>query len=624
MPRMKFKNFQKPKNAGKTLRRIFSYMGKYKFLLLLSLFCIIISSGAMVLGTYLLKPVLNEYIIPFIGQKNPDLTSFVRLVFIMIAVFLFASFASWANNRIMVHVCNNTLFKIRYDLFSHLEKLPLKYFDAHTHGELMSRFTNDTDALRDMMSQFVPQLFSSALTVISSFVMMLLLSPLLTLLVIVCILLMVLLVSFLGKKSARAFKEQQKSLGKVNGYVEELIEGQKVVKVFCREEKSKEEFAKLNDELCAAGTRANTLANIMGPLMNNMSQISFALTSIVGVLLIIRSFLDVGGLVAFLQYSKSFTQPVTQLAQLINSVLNALAGAERIFSVIDEVPEKDQGYVTLVNANIQKDGRVSEAFFPTGQWAWKHPHSADSSISFQKLEGQIQFDNVTFGYKENKTVLHEISLLAKPGQKIALVGTTGSGKTTVTNLINRFYDLPDGKIRYDGININKIKKDDLRKSLAMVLQDTHLFTGSIADNIRFGKADASMAQVISAAKLANAHDFISHLSQGYDTVITGDGENLSQGQRQLLAIARAAIANPPVLILDEATSSIDTRTEKLIQEGMDSLMKGRTVFVIAHRLSTVRNADQILVLEKGRIIERGNHEQLMKLKGRYYQLNGGK
>ncbi|MCR4789841.1 MAG: ABC transporter ATP-binding protein/permease [Treponemataceae bacterium] len=621
---MKFKNFQKPKNAGKTLRRIFSYMGKYKFLLLLSLFCIIISSGAMVLGTYLLKPVLNEYIIPFIGQKNPDLTSFVRLVFIMIAVFLFASFASWANNRIMVHVCNNTLFKIRYDLFSHLEKLPLKYFDAHTHGELMSRFTNDTDALRDMMSQFVPQLFSSALTVISSFVMMLLLSPLLTLLVIVCILLMVLLVSFLGKKSARAFKEQQKSLGKVNGYVEELIEGQKVVKVFCREEKSKEEFAKLNDELCAAGTRANTLANIMGPLMNNMSQISFALTSIVGVLLIIRSFLDVGGLVAFLQYSKSFTQPVTQLAQLINSVLNALAGAERIFSVIDEVPEKDQGYVTLVNANIQKDGRVSEAFFPTGQWAWKHPHSADSSISFQKLEGQIQFDNVTFGYKENKTVLHEISLLAKPGQKIALVGTTGSGKTTVTNLINRFYDLPDGKIRYDGININKIKKDDLRKSLAMVLQDTHLFTGSIADNIRFGKADASMAQVISAAKLANAHDFISHLSQGYDTVITGDGENLSQGQRQLLAIARAAIANPPVLILDEATSSIDTRTEKLIQEGMDSLMKGRTVFVIAHRLSTVRNADQILVLEKGRIIERGNHEQLMKLKGRYYQLNGGK
>ncbi len=610
---------QKPQNVGKTIKRIINYLTEYKGLLVAVVFCILFSSAAMIVGTGLLRPVLNDYIVPFIGQENPNLTKFISLLCVMIVVYVVGAVASYANSRIMLHISTKTLFKIRTELFSHLEKLPLKYFDTHTHGELMSRFTNDTDTLRDMLSQAVPQLLSSALTVISSFVMMLYLSPILTLVVILCIILLVVISGFIAKHSANAFRSQQAAIGKVNGYIEEMIEGQKVVKVFCREENAKTEFAVLNDELCNAATKANTLANILGPISNNMGHINYALTAITGVLLIIAGKMDIGSIASFLQYSKNFSQPVTQIAQLFNGILNALAGAERIFAVIDENPEEDEGYVTLVNANILPDGTITESFLQTGTWAWKHPHK-DGTLTYKKLEGEVEFENVTFGYVPEKTVLHNINLVAKPGQKVALVGSTGSGKTTITNLINRFYELEDCKIRFDGINIKKIKKDDLRRSLGIVLQDTHLFTGTVAHNIRFGKPEASMQEVEQAAKLANADYFIRHLHNGYETEITGDGANLSQGQRQLLAIARAAIANPPVLILDEATSSIDTRTEALIEKGMDSLMEGRTVFVIAHRLSTVRNADIILVLEQGHIIESGNHDQLIAQQGRYFQL----
>ena len=621
MPRPRT-NFQKPKDAKKTLGRIFGYMLHRKWMLLLVLFTVAVSSGAGVVGNYLLKPVINEGIIPLIGATNPNFGPLIRLLCTMGAVYLCGAACTFATNRMMMLVSTGTLNEIRRDLFEHLQDLPIRYFDTRTHGETMSRFTNDVDTLREALTMGVTQLITSTVTVVGTFTMMLVLSPLLTLLIVAMLVVMFLVIKFVTKRSAHFYKLQQKELGSVNGYIEEMIEGQKVVKVFCHEEEVKGEFARRNENLRQAATNANTFANILMPIMGNLSYVNYAMTAAVGAFLVITGGMDLGSVASFLQYTRSFSHPITMISQQFNVILAALAGAERIFEVIDEEPEADDGYVQLVFAEEGPNGEIVECDHHTGKWAWKHPHG-DGTLTYTWLRGDVQFDDVTFGYDEKKTVLNHVSLYANPGQKLAFVGSTGAGKTTITNLINRFYDVPDGKIRYDGINIGKIKKADLRRSLAMVLQDTHLFTGTVRENIRYGNLHASDEQVEEAAKLANADGFIRHLPQGYDTMLHSDGANLSQGQQQLLAIARAAVANPPVLILDEATSSIDTRTEALIEKGMDRLMQGRTVFVIAHRLSTVRNSNCIMVLEHGETIERGSHDELLAQKGKYYQLYTG-
>lgn len=614
----------KPKNAFATLKRIFSYMHGFKVFMVLSVIGIILSSGAGIIGTNLLKPIIDNLDEAFesgIWAK----TRFIQLVVSLAVVYAVGALSSLMYMRMMLKISTTTLMRIRNDLFCKMEKLPIRFFDKHTHGELMSLYTNDTDAIREMLSNSVAQFISSAITIVGVFASMLYFSWQLTILVVVMLFVIVKVIGFVGSHSGRGFIAQQKALGRVNGYIEEMIDGQKVVKVFCHEEKADEEFDRLNEELCEAATHANTFANILMPIMNNLSYLHYAVTAIAGGIMAVKGIggITIGTVVTYLQLTRSFSQPITQVSQQFNSVLTALAGAERIFAVIDEEPEADDGYVTLVNADIAADGTITEADHRTGRWAWKHPHKADGTVTYTEVRGNVEFDDVYFGYEPEKTVLNGISLYAKPGQKIAFVGSTGAGKTTITNLINRFYDVPDGKIRYDGININKIKKDDLRRSQSIVLQDTHLFTGTVMDNIRYGKLDATDEEVYAAAKLANADSFINHLENGYDTLLTADGSNLSQGQRQLLAIARAAVADPPVLILDEATSSIDTRTEALIEKGMDSLMEGRTVFVIAHRLSTVRNSHAIMVLEHGKIIERGNHNELIAQKGKYYQLYTG-
>lgn len=637
MPPMRQKGFGKPKNARKTISRILGYMGKFKALWSLVFLCVIISSGASVIGSYLIKPALNDYIIPLIGHENPDLMGFAKLLLGVLCLFLLGVTASYCNSRLMLYISTNLLYSVRCDLFSNLEKLPIKYYDEHTHGELMSRFTNDTDALREMLSQTIPQFFSSIITVIAILVMMIVLSPLLTCIMLLTMFFTTLIITTIGKRSVKAFRENQKCVGELNGFVEEMIEGQKVIKVFNHETKAKSDFEKLNNNLRKAGTTAMTYGGILGPITNNFSHIQYAIIAIVASSVMIMGetgictfnfftgILNIGSIAAFLQYTRSFSQPISMMSQQTNSVLNALAGAERIFAVIDEKSEVDEGKITLVNAHETKDldgkTHIVQSFANTGEWAWKNPHEN----TLKKLEGEVIFNHVTFGYKSDKTVLNDICIHAKPGQKIALVGSTGSGKTTTINLLTRFYDVEEGKgqITYDGIPLNDISKDALRRSLGMVQQNTHLFTGTIRENIRYGNLEASDAQVYEAAKLANADHFIRHLENGYDTVISGDGASLSQGQRQLLAIARAAVCDPPVLILDEATSSIDTRTEKLIEKGMDSLMSNRTTFVIAHRLSTVRNADEIIVLEHGNIIERGSHEELIAAKGRYYLLYTG-
>ena len=614
------------KNPGKTLMRLLSYVWNYyKVECVFVAIGIAVSSLAAVAGNLFIKNLIDDYIMPFLSENNPSFAPLVRALLIMAGIYYIGTFATFLYARLMVNVTQGTLKRIRDDMFTHMERLPIKYFDTHAHGDIMSCYTNDTDTLRQMISQSIPQMLSSVITIVSTFISMIVLSIPLTLLIIVMVAVMVGAVRKIGSQSGKYFIRQQKDLGVLNGYIEEMMEGQKVVKVFCHEEETKKKFYELNDGLFDSAKNANIYANILMPVMANLGNINYVITLAVGSILAINGVggLTLGALASFLQLTRSFNMPITQVSQQFNSIIMALAGAERVFDLLDEPVEEDHGYVTLVNAVEEPDGTLKESPVRTGIWAWKHPHQADGTITYEKLQGDVVFNGVDFGYTDDKIVLHDIKMYAKPGQKVAFVGATGAGKTTITNLINRFYDIQDGKIRYDGININKIKKPDLRRSLGMVLQDTHLFTGTVADNIRYGKLDATDEEVIVAAKLANAHYFITKLPQGYDTVLSGDGSELSQGERQLLAIARAAIADPPVLILDEATSSIDTRTETIVQSGMDKLMKGRTVFVIAHRLSTIKNSDVIMVLDQGRIIERGDHESLLAEKGRYYQLYTG-
>jgi len=616
---------RKPGNMKQAAGRLLVYMLRnYKWACILVMIFILASTLANITGTMFMKSLIDDYILPLTKQTKPDYAPLFNALLKMGAIYLMGICTTWLYNRIMIHVAHGTMRNIRDDLFAHMEKLPIGFFDTHAHGDIMSIYTNDADTLRQMISMSLPQMAASLITIVSVFISMLMLSIPLTILLLVLITVMIKVSKTVTGKSGNYFVKQQMDLGKLNGYVEEIMEGQKVVKVFGRETESEKSFAKLSDQLFDSANNANKYANVLMPALMNLGNINYAIITMAGSVFAITgvSGFTLGSLASFIQFVKTFNQPIGQISQQINAVISAIAGAERIFSCMDEKTETDDGYVTLVNATIDENGSIAEAEERTGTWAWKSQKEEDKT-AYRQLKGDIVFEDVDFGYNEEKTILHDINLYAQPGQKIAFVGSTGAGKTTITNLINRFYDIQYGAIRYDGINIEDIKKDHLRSSLGMVLQDTHLFTGTIADNIRYGKLDASDEEVIKAAKLANADNFIRYLSKGYDTILTGDGSNLSQGQRQLLAIARAAIANPPVLILDEATSSIDTRTESIIQEGMDKLMEGRTVFVIAHRLSTIRNADAIMVLEQGRIIERGDHKTLFDKRGVYYQLCTG-